>query len=392
MVDLDRFNFTLLNGSAAILWLALLDRERSHTDLTADLAEVFGQQATSLRADVDRMLSQWRELGWLRSADAERVVIPAWTDAPSLPPYTGVARAQLEAAVAGTVVEWARDMDFLGTPVSVRFLSEASSVGSDASIRAASFLGGLPPSDTASDQPVFCHVAETGIYLRLGDSCVKAADVSDALSRLVLWCFYLAYGTENFLGTFHAAAVGRESGAILMPGVSGVGKSTLTAYLAAHGWLYGGDDIIGLAEPADGDGRKLVLPFCSSISVKDGAVSLLGTFYPGLGDCDVVAYDTKHARFPSVPRHWQMGADPAFRRIGAIVFPQYAPGVETRLTPLGLRETLLALVGIGYRAGERMDARLLEGLFDFLETTPKYRLAFCDLAAAEVALRQLPCN
>ena len=75
------------------------------------------------------------------------------------------------------------------------------------------------------------------MFLRLGSACVVATDVSDALNRLVLWCFYLAYGTEDFLGTFHAAAVGKEGGAILMPGGSGVGKSALTAYLACRARL-----------------------------------------------------------------------------------------------------------------------------------------------------------
>ena len=227
------------------------------------------------------------------------------------------------------------------------------------------------------------------MFLRLGSACVVATDVSDALNRLVLWCFYLAYGTEDFLGTFHAAAIGKPGGVILMPGFSGVGKSTLTAYLAARGWLYGGDDIIGLSRPAGGDRRYVVLPFCSSISVKEGAVAILKDGYPGLADLPEVSYDTKRARFPAVPHCRHMGPNLGPRRISAIVFPRFDANARTCLTPLSTRETLLALAGIGYRTGERMDETLLAGMFDFLDGTPAYRLAFADISQAEAVLEQL---
>jgi hypothetical protein len=174
-----------------------------------------------------------------------------------------------------------------------------------------------------------------------------------------------------------------------MPGLSGVGKSTLTAFLCAHGWRYGGDDIVGLARPGGENRYPLVLPFCSAISVKDGALPVLEPYYPGLGDLPIITYDTKYARFPAVPGNWQMGPDVEPRRIRAIVFPSYEAGAPLGIMQIDFRETLLELVGIGYRTGERMDARLLDDVFDFLEHTPCYKLTYGDLGDADRALRGL---
>lgn len=391
VVELNTFAFTLLNGTAAMLWLSLLDQHRGVDNLIAMLAEAFDQPIASMGQDVAGILAEWRTLGWISMGDDARYIIESRTDLPPPAPYTIVSSDYLENAVSDATPEWQMDMDFMGTPVSVQFLCDPQHLRCDASIRSATFLAGLPACKTASENPISCFMTQKGLFLRLGDTCVQATDVSDALSRLVLWCFYLAYGEADFLGTFHAAAIGRAQGAILMPGVSGVGKSTLTAYLAAKGWRYGGDDIIGLARPQGNDTANLVLPFCSAISVKAGAVCLLDAFYPDLAALPQIRYDTKSARFPIVPPTWQMNGEFSTRRIRAIVFPQYGEQLQTGLTPLTTSEALLALVGVGYRTGEKMDAALLHNLFDFLEDTPKYRLEFCDLEAADEALRSVLC-
>lgn len=391
VVDIHALAFTLLNGSAAALWLSLLDARHDCGTLAAQFAAIFGQDPSVVTADFEPILSDWVDQGWCTVSEDGRYSISSRTSVPPAPPYATMSRAAFDATVAGTLPEWALDMDFLGTSVSLRIHARPGLAGSDLSVRLATFLRGVAPAAVPSDTPIHCHITAQRVYLRLGDTCVQAADVSDAISRLVLWCFHLGYGTADFLGTFHAAAVGRAGGTILMPGRSGVGKSTLTAYLAANDWAYGGDDIIGLGRDEPGQGH-VVLPFCSAISVKRGAEHLLRRFYPNLLDLPEIRYDLKTARFPVVPPARQMGVAATPRRIKAIVFPHYSEGCDTRLVQIGTRDALLALVGIGYRAGERMDAALLDGLFDCLDTTPKYRLAFSDLAEADAMLGELVCN
>lgn len=388
VVDLDAFEFTILNGSAAVIWLSLLDQPHRAEALAAMLAEAFGQPQARIRDDIAALLETWGRLGWLEGDSSDGWCIPSQSlQAPPLP-YQPVPAERLADATGAAFLEWQHDMDFAGQAVTVRFYCEAALRDSDASMRARTFLSGLPPAPAASRRPINCYMTQAGLFVNLEGNSVAARDVSDGLSRLVLWCFYLGYGSDGFLGTFHAAALGRPEGAILLPGLSGAGKSTLTAYLAAQGWSYGGDDIVGLSR-ADAGTRNLVLPFCSAISVKEGSEDLLTRFYPELADLPQLRYDTKLAKFLCIPPQRQMGAQAAPRRIGAIVFPQYRPSGGNRLTELTTKDALLALVGVGYRTGELMDADLLAGMFDFLDGTPKYRFDYSDITRADADLRGL---
>ena len=389
VVDLDSFEFTLLNGSASLIWLELATEAARPDELAAMIGQVFDRPASSVSGDVTKILSAWRELGWLSTSANGMVWINLSSASPQSQPYQVVCAETLLSATTEARLEWKRDMEFIGTEVSVRIMSDPSHKGSDVLTRARSFLSGLPEATGSAVEAIEMFVTHGGIFLRLGSTCVEAKTDSDALSRLVLWCFYSAYGTEDFQGTFHAAAVGRDEGSIVMPGLSGAGKSTLTAFLAAHGWAYGGDDIVGLACSRENDLHHIVLPFCSAISVKDGALPILAPYYAGLHNLPQVTYDAKQARFPAVPPAWQMGSDIGPRRIKAIVFPRYVAGAILDVSQLDFRETLLALVGVGYRTGERMDVGLLNGVFNFLEHTPTYQLIYSDLKDAERVLRDL---
>lgn len=391
VVDLNRLEFTVLNASAALLWLSLLDQSRTRSELAAILADAFDTTADAVSADAASVVSEWIDFSWVTTSATGDLAISSRATDKRPPPYRVITRENLDRAVSATRDEWQIDCSLIGETISVRFKCDPGLQGSDISRRARSFLDGIPQSQMTSKSPILCHVTGSGIYLRLDDTCVHALDVSDGLSRLVLWAFYLGYGAEDMLGTFHAAAVGRENGAILMPGLSGRGKSTLTAFLSANGWLYGGDDIIGLGRPSAGDPRSLVLPFCSALSVKEASLPLLAPLYPSLEDLPEISYDTKRARFLHIPKDQQMGADQGSRRIHAIVFPHFDKSAPpAKITRLTTRDALLALAGVGYRTGEQMDSSLLGGLLDFLETTPKYQLDFSNLASAEQVLKGLP--
>lgn len=390
VVDLNQLKLTILNASAGVLWLSLIDQIRTRDQLTDILSEASGADSGDVTPDVGAMVAEWTDLGWITGSAKGSLTISSQTTEPRPPRYRAVTREKLDRVVSASGDEWRMDCNLIGKSVSIRFLCDPGLEGSVLSRRTGSFLNGIPRSDQTAESAIHCFVTSDGIFLRLNDTCVHALDAPDGMSRLILWAFYLGYGADNFLGTFHAAAVGNEKGAILMPGISGRGKSTLTAFLTANGWIYGGDDIIGLGHPTTDDPRCLVLPFCSALSVKEGSVPVLEPLYPGLGSLPEIDYDIKSARFLGIPQEKQMGADPTPRRIRAIVFPHFdkaAPPAE--ISPLTSRDALLQLAGVGYRTGERMDPMLLSSFLDFLEATPKFKLDFSDLASAERALKEL---
>ena len=318
VLDLISLEFTILNRTAGATWLALLDESWDLDELAGFIAEIFQVGAAEVELDLAGLVQQWIVLGWVETDTNGQVGI--WTQTSELPssPYTEISVPRLETVSKEAAEEWSRSMDFLGEPVSVIFYCDPDLKGSDISNRAQAFLSGV--SETSEEVPdanrIHCYVTSKGIFLRRGASCVEAKDLSDGLSRLVLWCFYQGYGRSNLIGTFHAAALGRSEGAVLMPGLSGAGKSTLTAYLARNGWQYGGDDIVGLSKATGSTQDHLVLPFCSAVSVKEGALDLLADLYPGLRDLPVISYDLKQARFSCVPSEHHMPAEESYRKIG----------------------------------------------------------------------------
>jgi hypothetical protein len=81
---------------------------------------------------------------------------------------------------------------------------------------------------------------------------------------------------ENWIGVFHASAVGNNENSILVLGDSGNGKSTALALLQAHGFHCIADDFVPV------DSQKDVYSFPAGISIKKNSLKTLLSFYPEL--------------------------------------------------------------------------------------------------------------
>jgi hypothetical protein len=91
---------------------------------------------------------------------------------------------------------------------------------------------------------------------------------------------------DEWLGVFHASAVGNGKKAILFLGDSGNGKSTSLSILQAHGFNCIADDFV----PIDLKNQE-VYSFPAAISVKKNSLKTLLPLYPELGDA--TEYDLK---------------------------------------------------------------------------------------------------
>jgi hypothetical protein len=81
---------------------------------------------------------------------------------------------------------------------------------------------------------------------------------------------------ENWMGVFHASAVGNKENLILVLGDSGNGKSTSLALLQAHGFHCIADDFVPI------DHQKNVHSFPAGISIKKNSLQTLLSYYPEL--------------------------------------------------------------------------------------------------------------
>ncbi|RRJ84334.1 HprK-related kinase A [Aestuariirhabdus litorea] len=150
------------------------------------------------------------------------------------------------------------------------------------------------------------------------------------------WC--VANHMHRYL-ILHCAVVARANGdALLLPGASGNGKSTLCAALVARGWRLLSDEL-ALVDPATG----LVHPFVRPISLKNQSIEVIRDFSPDLVMGDRVSDTQKgsvaHVRAPA--GSVSEGLSPV--RVRWILFPRYLPGSDTCLTPERRGTTLMQL-------------------------------------------------
>jgi hypothetical protein len=136
----------------------------------------------------------------------------------------------------------------------------------------------------------------------------------------------------------HAAAVGHKGISILMPGVTGSGKSSLAAWLVANGFHYLTDEIAILTDAGT------IVGFPRALVIKPGAAESVQTF-PGFDESKSIECDSHLLRLPTDAKI-ETGA----RTVGLLVIPSYQPGTEARIESLPPGETALRLVACNLNA------------------------------------------
>lgn len=390
VIDIDRQELRVLNPSACALWLLLGEGERSRDQLADALATLFGLTCDQVSMDVDVCLDEWAALGWVERFNSDGRLRIAGAAARSTRPGEVQAAAPGEKTPAASLTEMRVAM--VGADVVVRLGHTFDSPFAELTARVRGLLSGFPvvagPDDGSATCLSFVAAAER-IWVEAPDGLVWSADPSEALSHLMLHMLLAGGSATPLLATVHAAAMGRGGGGglLVMPGLSGNGKSTLTAHLAAHGWKYAGDDIVALTQ-AD-DGPLLATPFPTAVSLKPGSWDLLAGLYPQIRDLPTISYADKKARFLALPAERLVGGAPQERAVRSIIFPRFDPSARGEAELISTLDGLLELITAGFTTGDRMDRARLDRFFDFLEATPMYRLSYPTLEAAEQCLTAL---
>ncbi len=87
--------------------------------------------------------------------------------------------------------------------------------------------------------------------------------------------YHLLFARKNGVA-LHSGAVSRQGKTLLLPGQSGAGKSSVTAWLTANGFSYLTDELVFL--PDDGSGR--VIPFPRPFCIKTGSIAVVTRMIP----------------------------------------------------------------------------------------------------------------
>jgi HprK-related kinase A len=140
------------------------------------------------------------------------------------------------------------------------------------------------------------------------------------------WC---AATQANQYVMIHAAVLERHGRALVLPGITGTGKSTLCAALAHRGWRLLSDEF-ALIRPADGQ----IAPWPRPISLKNLSIDIIRRWAPNAYMSRPVPNTNKgtvaHVRPPAESvRRAGVKAAPAW-----IVFPTFENDAPAELTPL----------------------------------------------------------
>lgn len=140
---------------------------------------------------------------------------------------------------------------------------------------------------------------------------------------------YCAATRANHYVMIHAAVLERQGHALVLPGITGAGKSTLCAALAYRGWRFFSDEF-ALIQPVDGQ----ITPWPRPISLKNLSIEVIRRWAPD-------AYMSRPVRNTSkgTVAHMRPPAE-SVRRVGDraapawIVFATFERDAPATLTPL----------------------------------------------------------
>ena len=381
--DSTSLELAIYTSSAAVIWLLLDQGAQIREHLAREFAEIYALSENQALNDMKQCLDDWHARGWLLTDEDGSIVIQNR----SVRPETGenecvsatlhnssgktlhrVTYQLYEAAFTLTLTEGSQQ-DPTGLAARLQMLAQGFPVCRD--------------PKKLKQAPVLQIITrdEQTFILKNNVLILATHDRRHAYADIVRHIFQLAYPGVAPLAILHAAALSREK-TILFAGISGSGKSTISAYLTSQGWNYHGDDTVGLACFAKDSDKGSVLPFPTSVSIKEGSLQALATLYPALCGLSEVDYNNKTARF--LPLLATLPVDDASTlEIAALVFPTFTQTAATNTERITAAEALSMLIDSGIAFDKELTPAAMHQFLVILSTLPIYKLVYSDLHEAQ---------
>lgn len=217
-----------------------------------------------------------------------------------------------------------------------------------------------------------------------GRIVLRNADPASLAPALALTLAMVACTRHPFALQLHAAMLATPEGAILLPAVSGSGKTCLSLAAAARGFAWYSDEITLLEGEAL---RARGVPTCAT--VKQPAWSVIAAFRPEIRD--LPAYhrvDGRICRYLPPP---PLPDDPHRERtwpVRALVLPRFVADQPVRLQPVSRALALERLFDQCLALDLCLDTATVDRLVAWLEGLEVLELSFGDVRAAAEVLAQ----
>ena len=336
----------LLNETARFIWDRWIEGI-PETEIPTLVASHYGVDIAEASNDARRTFVNWRADGLLRPTD----VIHRHCEIAGLPFEICCHDADLDRALAPVLKHLTQSTDSLPSPgLALQFDIESGN-------------------------------GQT-VLRKNGIETARATRFDEIIETLTLGIFDYASGSGNWRVSLHAAAVGTESGCVLMPGASGSGKSTLTAALLSLDRVQYHTDDLALLEPE----ALTVIPVPMPLVLKSGSWDALHPFLPDLADQAI------YTRLGKASRYWVPPPERIARKaapIEAIIFPYYADGADTVLSRIGPFEAMSRIISAPSAVRPPITRQVVEEFASFVQRVPAFALTYGALDEARVKVRGL---
>ncbi len=353
-----RSEFYHLNAAAAFVWCA---REEGYgwARIAAEQAETRNIPLAAARGEIADLAAHWVGQGLLHHPD-EPPALEA--DAPRRGVFLDPQAFSFSRRVyrlLGLTVEFAYGdggLEALIHPVFAHLLAAAGTV-------------------PAAEQVFTIFRMKGYAYVALDGTLVAHAEDPAALAPILKYQLRMrATRQRNVILELHAGAVEAEGCLALLPGISGDGKTMLTARLLAAGATYFTDEAVLLER-----GTRQVRPVPISLCVKAAGLPLLAPLFPGLAQLpEHEREDGLKVRYlPPPPDRLPPPGHTAVPRL--VVFRRYAAsgsGVPRRLS---VAEAFGRLMDNGVAIPRPLDGRDASALIGLFGSLACYELVGRDL-------------
>ena len=183
------------------------------------------------------------------------------------------------------------------------------------------------------------------------------------------------------MGVIHASSVCKGKQSVMFPAQPGAGKSTMAALLMAHGCKLVSDDYTPVALE-----NQEIYPFPGAISVKQGSMPLLKSYFPELESAVEVLNPSNGEKVsylaPSGPLLLKEGGYP----VSAIVFVRYDEESDCELERVNNLEVINDFLNESWLAHK---AQAAEQFMDWYLRTPCYKLRYGNHKKAVESIQKL---
>lgn len=360
-----------MNATAALTWLGI-EEHKDESAIAQDLAAAFNSSTQLIQPDIERLIAQWWSDGLLAGSEDLRQAgtRPPADQLPSVaaPPPPRSWHSQRRYCLLDTAFKIAysdTEQESWVRPVLAHLESQ----------RAASHHSEL-------------QVVRRGdglLILRHGSPEVFASNLEGLAPAIKAYMLRSSLNNYPYLFQIHAGVVERAGTCLLLPGVAGSGKSSLTAALVHAGWRYLSDETAPMEENA-----LHIRPVPLALASKTGGWEIMETYFPGIRNLHVhVREDAKRVRYLTPPSASIAADRPEGYSVRHIVFPRYDPHARTALSPLSKVETIGRLLPECLSLPRQLDQAKVAKLVDWAEDIDGHALPYSDLGEAVNLIKKL---